>query len=228
MSSLARVVGRTVWLSQALFAAALRARIMGRSLADGVEGWVSVRGNQGTPFLKEVEKRYYASVVELPLEDAFKAEGEAKVVRALKADEVLELLEGPRKQTFEAGTRVKGKASSDGAVGWFTAKDSTGRRGEVWEVVRRARAMTSRARMGKAVADAPHAVSSSLPRPVGRNSMASAAGGGRHPGSSMCITICSVVWEGGLAILGEGCAVYLLRLSLCGDRRGSTTCMRGC
>jgi len=101
-------------------------RIMGRSLADGVEGWVSVRGNQGTPFLKEVEKRYYASVVELPLEDAFKAEGEAKVVRALKADEVLELLEGPRKQTFEAGTRVKGKASSDGAVGWFTAKDKNG------------------------------------------------------------------------------------------------------
>jgi len=101
-------------------------RIFGRSLIDGLEGWVSLKGNQGTPFLKEIEKRFYTTVAEQPLQEAFQADGEAKLVRSLRTDEVLELVEGPRKVTFEAGLRVKGRASSDGAVGWFTAKDKNG------------------------------------------------------------------------------------------------------
>jgi len=44
----------------------------------------------------------------------------------LKADEVVELIEGPRKVCFDNGIRVKGKCISDGAMGWFTAKDKTG------------------------------------------------------------------------------------------------------
>lgn len=38
----------------------------------------------------------------------------------------MELIEGPRKQIFEPGLRVKGKAITDGAIGWFTAKDKVG------------------------------------------------------------------------------------------------------
>lgn len=96
-------------------------RIRGRSLLDNLEGWVSVKGNQGTPFLKEVEKPFYACVAEVTFETSLKGEGEA--VRTLMADEVLELIEGPRKQAFSGVVRVRAKAVSDGASGWVTVKD---------------------------------------------------------------------------------------------------------
>jgi len=101
-------------------------RIRGKSLADGKEGWISLKGNQGTPFLQEVEKPFYWIQEDMPLEQNFKSEGSAGLVRSLKADEVLELVEGPRKETYEPGLRVKGKAILDGAMGWFTARDKTG------------------------------------------------------------------------------------------------------
>mmetsp|Transcript_122056 Transcript_122056/g.390344 ORF Transcript_122056/g.390344 Transcript_122056/m.390344 type:complete len:607 (-) Transcript_122056:90-1910(-) len=101
-------------------------RIRGKSLTDGLEGWISLRGNQGTPFLQEVEKPFYSCQVDMALDRDFKSEGEAGLVRGLKADEVLELVEGPRKETYEPGLRVKGKAILDGAIGWFTARDKMG------------------------------------------------------------------------------------------------------
>lgn len=101
-------------------------RIRGKSLSDGVEGWVSVKGNQGTPFLKEVDKPFYSCTTETALEREFKSDGEEALLRMLKAEEVLELLEGPRKVTFDPAVRVKGKACLDGAMGWFTSKDKTG------------------------------------------------------------------------------------------------------
>mmetsp|Transcript_19919 Transcript_19919/g.49710 ORF Transcript_19919/g.49710 Transcript_19919/m.49710 type:complete len:1953 (-) Transcript_19919:135-5993(-) len=101
-------------------------RIRGKSLADGTEGWISLKGNQGTPFLEEVEKPFYSSQMEIPLQREFKMEDEDGLVRTLKADEVLELVEGPRKQVFEPALRVRGKASSDGAMGWFTVRDKKG------------------------------------------------------------------------------------------------------
>jgi len=102
------------------------ARIRAKSLTDGLVGWISLKGNQGTPFLQEVEKPFYACQAETRLEKDFKSDASDEgLVRALKPDEVLELLEG-RKQTFSPGLRVKGKAISDGAVGWFTARDKAG------------------------------------------------------------------------------------------------------
>jgi len=101
-------------------------RIRGKSLTDGIEGWISLKGNQGTPFLEEVEKPFYSCQVEIALERDFKVEGEDGLVRNLKADEVLELIEGPRKQTFEPGLRVRGKAALDGAMGWFSVRDRAG------------------------------------------------------------------------------------------------------
>uniref|UniRef100_A0A7S2QKR4 EF-hand domain-containing protein n=1 Tax=Zooxanthella nutricula TaxID=1333877 RepID=A0A7S2QKR4_9DINO len=102
-------------------------RIRGKSLVDSLEGWISLKGNQGTPFLQEVEKPFYACQAETRMEKDFKRDtSDEGLVRALKADEVLELLEGPRKHTFSPGVRVKGKAISDGAVGWFTARDKAG------------------------------------------------------------------------------------------------------
>mmetsp|Transcript_97686 Transcript_97686/g.285161 ORF Transcript_97686/g.285161 Transcript_97686/m.285161 type:complete len:1813 (+) Transcript_97686:1-5439(+) len=102
------------------------ARIRGRSLTDGVEGWISVKGNQGSTFLQKVMKPFYACTKEVLLERDFKSEGDDGAVRTLQAEEVLELLEGPRKETLEPSLRVRGKAVKDGAIGWLTVKDKKG------------------------------------------------------------------------------------------------------
>jgi len=99
-------------------------RIKGKSLSDSIEGWVSVRGNQGTPFLQEVEKPFYSCTEEIELMSEFKGEN-VSYIRTLKADEVLELLEGPRKEVFEPALRLRGKAP-DGEIGWLTVRDKKG------------------------------------------------------------------------------------------------------
>jgi len=100
-------------------------RVRARSLSDAMEGWISLKGNQGTTFLEKVVKPYYTVTKEVPLEQGFKSEDQ-ELVRTLKADEVLELVEGPRKETFPPALRVRGKACSDGATGWFTVRDKAG------------------------------------------------------------------------------------------------------
>lgn len=99
-------------------------RVRARMLSDGLVGWVSVSGNQGTVFLKEKTKPYLSCNAELPLEKDFKSVGDAPV-RVLKAEEVIEVLEGPRKDCLEPVMRVKCKATSDGAVGWLTMSSSS-------------------------------------------------------------------------------------------------------
>lgn len=101
-------------------------RVKGKSLIDGQEGWITVNGNQGTPFLQEMEKPYYACTCEVVLQSTFSTDVEDDI-RTLAADEVLELLEGPRKEAFSPTVRVRGRAASDSATGWFTVKDSKGR-----------------------------------------------------------------------------------------------------
>eukprot|EP00933_Yihiella_yeosuensis_P078904 TRINITY_DN9088_c1_g1_i3.p1 TRINITY_DN9088_c1_g1~~TRINITY_DN9088_c1_g1_i3.p1 ORF type:complete len:1246 (+),score=343.19 TRINITY_DN9088_c1_g1_i3:498-3740(+) len=100
-------------------------RIRGRSLVDSVEGWVTLKGNQGTPYLQERKKPFYtvAGTQDVPLQ----AGDEGSTVRSLKFGEVLEVIEGPRKQHFGSGLRGRGKAESDGATGWFTIRDRSGK-----------------------------------------------------------------------------------------------------
>jgi len=100
-------------------------RVRGKSLIDGQEGWITVSGNQGTPFLQEMEKPYYSCTEDVVLQSTFESE-EEDTIRTLKVDEVIELLEGPRKEKFSPIVRVRAKAVSDGAAGWFTVKDSKG------------------------------------------------------------------------------------------------------
>jgi hypothetical protein len=99
-------------------------RIRGKSLVDSVEGWISIQGNQGTPFLTEAQKPYYYCTAEVTLEKEFQTAEPA--VRAVKAEEIVELLEGPRKETFAPALRARGKACKDQAQGWFTARDKKG------------------------------------------------------------------------------------------------------
>jgi len=101
-------------------------RLKGRSLVDSTEGWISIKGNQGSVFLKEAEKPHYtvAGSDEVQLDKDFKMGGEA--VRKLKPGEVMEMLEGPRKEIAPPGLRARGKAMSDNAMGWFTIRDKQG------------------------------------------------------------------------------------------------------
>lgn len=99
-------------------------RMKVRALMDSVEGWVSVKGNQGKVFLESVEKPFYQCLKDLPIEKDF--DSGSAVTRTVKADEVLELIEGPRKETLGSLMRIKGKAVSDGKIGWFTMKGKSG------------------------------------------------------------------------------------------------------
>jgi len=98
-------------------------RVHAISVSDGVSGWVSVKGNQGTPFLKETEKPFLACALEVRMESTFANAEDTELVRLLKEDEVVEILEGPRKVDTHAALRAKGKAGKDGATGWFTIRD---------------------------------------------------------------------------------------------------------
>eukprot|EP00929_Paragymnodinium_shiwhaense_P078674 TRINITY_DN407_c0_g4_i1.p1 TRINITY_DN407_c0_g4~~TRINITY_DN407_c0_g4_i1.p1 ORF type:complete len:2118 (+),score=935.15 TRINITY_DN407_c0_g4_i1:97-6450(+) len=100
-------------------------RLKGKSLIDGAVGWISVKGNQGTPFLVEAEKPFYVCLKETPLEASLEGSTE-KAARSLRPDEVVELLEGPCKVTLPDLKRMKVKATKDGASGWITVRDRAG------------------------------------------------------------------------------------------------------
>jgi hypothetical protein len=98
-------------------------RIKARALKDGVIGWVTTKGNQGTPFLELTGKPFYVCQTNTKLEKEFDNE---EMLRAIKQDEVFELLEGPRKVELADAKKAKVRASKDGAVGWVTLTDSHG------------------------------------------------------------------------------------------------------
>lgn len=100
-------------------------RVLARAITDNKEGWVTVRGNQGTPFLQDSSKPCYYAAEPVALQDNF-VSADAKEVRRLKVNEVVEVLEGPRKEEIGNAVRGRGKTCNDGSVGWFTIKSKTG------------------------------------------------------------------------------------------------------
>jgi len=101
-------------------------RVKARALSDGVAGWISIKGNQGTPFLVSRSKPYLCCTVSVPLEGSFEGSAANGVVRTLQKDEVLEVIEGPRSHVPDNATVAKCKACKDGKVGWFVVKSRTG------------------------------------------------------------------------------------------------------
>jgi len=100
-------------------------RVRVKALIDGVDGWVSVKGNQGKVFLTETAKPFLQCLKDVALEKDFLS-GSADV-RSVKAEEVLEVLEGPRKENLGSVMRIRGKATDDSKTGWITLKDKTGK-----------------------------------------------------------------------------------------------------
>lgn len=95
-----------------------------RALLDQKEGWVTLKGNQGTVFCNATPKPYMLCVDEVPLVE--KSSSSSNEIRKIHPGEVFEVLEGPRKETPTHTQRVKGKASKDGKAGWVTKKDANG------------------------------------------------------------------------------------------------------
>lgn len=90
-------------------------RVFARALRDGVEGWVTMEGNQGTSYVKDAPKPFYVCISkEIALGDD-----------TLKLGEVVELLQGPDRTSSNI-KRARCKALSDQASGWFTLVDKFG------------------------------------------------------------------------------------------------------
>jgi len=100
-------------------------RLKGRALKDNAEGWISVKGNKGGVFLEESSKPAHVCIADMPLDNDIKGkDGEACT---LKAGEVIELVEGPRKEKCVCAVRARGKALKDNAVGWVTVTSRQGK-----------------------------------------------------------------------------------------------------
>lgn len=106
-------------------------RVRGRALRDSAAGWVTLKSGEGAPFLKPREKPFmWVSEPSTFLSKDFEAEdGDApsKAVRELKQDELLELLEGPRKQEVAPELVLKATVSKGAAAGWVTMRDAMGK-----------------------------------------------------------------------------------------------------
>lgn len=108
----------------------MRAHI--KAMKDELEGWVSIAGNQGTVFLKEGGATFKV-VKDTILTDSFSLEASKEstrklkdTTRKLKAGEIVEAREWPRKEEKSGLVRMKCKAKSDGALGWATCVGNQG------------------------------------------------------------------------------------------------------
>mmetsp|Transcript_12353 Transcript_12353/g.33866 ORF Transcript_12353/g.33866 Transcript_12353/m.33866 type:complete len:1994 (-) Transcript_12353:112-6093(-) len=100
-------------------------RVRGKALRDGATGWVTLKSNTGTPFLKAREKPFLWVTREADMLKEF--DDKAPKVRALNRDEVLELLEGPREASSSSEVHLKMKACREAAEsGWVTLRDAAG------------------------------------------------------------------------------------------------------
>eukprot|EP00929_Paragymnodinium_shiwhaense_P014394 TRINITY_DN1222_c0_g1_i1.p1 TRINITY_DN1222_c0_g1~~TRINITY_DN1222_c0_g1_i1.p1 ORF type:complete len:2051 (-),score=956.61 TRINITY_DN1222_c0_g1_i1:88-6240(-) len=98
-------------------------RIKGKAILDGTEGWVTLQGNQGTPFLTKSKKPFYYCKADAALQPGADAKGTS---RTLKEEELLELLEGPKMEQLPDMLKAKVKTSSDGATGWVVLRGKCG------------------------------------------------------------------------------------------------------
>merc|ERR1712187_2688 len=86
---------------------------------------IAVKGNTGSQYMYEVPKPYYSTIkadISLHAEIA----SVSAVLRTLKDHEIVELIEGPKKEEFPDIKRAKVKVSKDNAIGWVTLVDRLG------------------------------------------------------------------------------------------------------
>jgi len=91
-------------------------RLKFMSPKDGKEGWVTLKGNQGTVYV-EPSKTHY--MVETDVELRQTAEKDSKVVTTVKVGEVLEGLEAPKEVRPDSKMGVRARSLEDGKAGWI-------------------------------------------------------------------------------------------------------------
>jgi len=99
-------------------------RVKCKAVQDDAVGWVTIAGNQGTPFL-EPGGNFYACVKETSLTDGLSIQ-DSKTVRKVAKGEVIEVLEFSKKDEALDVKRIKGRAKLDGATGWITVSGNQG------------------------------------------------------------------------------------------------------
>jgi len=93
------------------------ARVKARAKRDGKEGYVTLKGNQGTAFVADSDKHYVCKKA-VVLEVRFASRSGA--VRALDEGEVVEMYDSPKPEQKEGARRMKGRNLNDGTEGWLT------------------------------------------------------------------------------------------------------------
>merc|ERR1719356_2051074 len=96
-------------------------RVKAKAKTDGVEGWVTIKGSKGTPYLEDSTKHYVCKKSVL-LEKKFASDSET--VRRLDEGEMIEITDGPKSETKEGAWRFRGRAG-DGKEAWFTLNSKT-------------------------------------------------------------------------------------------------------
>merc|ERR1712176_123805 len=99
-------------------------RVRCQAVSDDVLGWVTIAGNQGTPFL-EPGGNMYSVVKETVLTDGLSVQ-DCKTIRRVTKGEIIEVLEFGKKDATVGVKRIRGKAKQDGATGWITISGNQG------------------------------------------------------------------------------------------------------
>jgi len=99
-------------------------RIRCQAVQDEAMGWVTISGNQGTPFL-EPGGNLCIVVKDTLLTDCLSIT-DSKTIRRLAKGEVIEVLEFQKKDDSVDVKRIKGKCKLDGATGWVTVASNQG------------------------------------------------------------------------------------------------------
>jgi len=109
-------------------------RVRAHVMRDHVEGWITLKGNQGSEFLEEGGDLFKV-VTETVLTPDFELDGEKdkettqklqRATRKLRTGEQLMVREWARKDDKSGLVRMKCKVKSDGSVGWVTTVGNQG------------------------------------------------------------------------------------------------------
>eukprot|EP00747_Dinoflagellata_sp_TGD_P122779 gnl/TRDRNA2_/TRDRNA2_173682_c3_seq1.p1 gnl/TRDRNA2_/TRDRNA2_173682_c3~~gnl/TRDRNA2_/TRDRNA2_173682_c3_seq1.p1 ORF type:complete len:424 (+),score=144.99 gnl/TRDRNA2_/TRDRNA2_173682_c3_seq1:146-1273(+) len=99
-------------------------RVKVLAMADGMSGWATIAGNQGTAFL-EPGGNTFVCVKETVITDGLSVQ-DSKTLRRVSTGEKIEILEFHKKDPSVGVMRVRGKAESDGMSGWITVAGNQG------------------------------------------------------------------------------------------------------
>jgi len=96
-------------------------RIMCRAVADGAEGWVTVK-SRNIHYLQPAKKPYLCCAQDVRLRPQPKSEEAQQLFQG----DVLELLQGPKEERLSSELRLRGVTCDDEASGWLQVRGRTG------------------------------------------------------------------------------------------------------